>query len=169
MIRRAAAVVLVPLAIVALPIAGADGKKRAKCARYFEKAGCKLKQGEQYIAKNKGGIDILREGFNVQDLIVKSGACEDGTTAAWVFDIGTAESAIDKAVKTGKSYTFTDEATYILNGQDEVPVTLQGTASFTAKSARLTGTSTAKLPTGGPAKTCTAQVDLKMPRAKTAL
>jgi len=161
------------LVLVLVPFTGggltaaAEGKKRAKCAHYYEKTGCKLKLGETYWNKSNGArVNVYARGFNISDLVVKNASCADGTKASYLFDVANADTGTTAAVKIGQTQSYTDDTTYILNGEDEVPVVFSGSVTFSSASkASLKGTVTAKLPSdAGPAKECSGDIKLDLKR-----
>lgn len=157
---------LVPALLVVALLAGAPAEaKQARCKRGAERAGCKLPLGDSYVAKGRGEIALLSRGFNFKDVAAK-GTCTDGRTRSWVFDIGTAESVVDKAARVGQTQRFNAASTWISADQDEIPTTLVGSATFTsAKKARLKATVGASFPSeAGPAVPCTGKVDFTLKR-----
>ncbi len=167
MIRRSLTVAALLIAALLLVTGGVAGaKKRAKCAKYYEQKGCKLGLGERYLSKKPlAGVNVLRASFNFDD-VVAGGLCDDGSSEKWFFDTGNASPATEKAVKIGQTQQFDATTIYIYNGEDEIPVQMVGSVTFTsAKKAKLTAKQTAKFPTAaGPSKTCTANISVTLKR-----
>lgn len=165
-LRRRPLALLTALLAVAVP-AGvpAQAKKQPRCKRGAEKAGCKLPLGDSYVSKKGAEIALLSRGFNFKD-VAASGSCTDGRTRSWVFDIGNAQSVVEKAARVGQTQRFDASSTWISSDQDELPTTLAGSVTFTsAKQAKLTATAGASFPSdAGPAAPCTAKVELTLKR-----